>query len=169
VSSNLEEVDEFSPTSPESEARAHFCYAACYDYSGQIFTDQTGRFIPPLSTGKNQIFLLYDYDSNSTWAEAMKSKTGPAILAAFKSVHKRLLQTGLRPILQSLDCECSEILKDFMKQEIVDYQLVPPSDYHHNAAERAIRTFKNHFISILCGTNKNFPCIYGTVSYHKRS
>ena len=26
-----------------------------------------------------------------------------------------------------------------------------------NATERAIQTFKSHFISILCGTNKNFP------------
>jgi hypothetical protein len=35
-----------------------------------------------------------------------------------------------------------------------NFQLVPPGIYRRNAAERAIRTFKNHFIaglSIYCG------------------
>jgi len=39
----------------------------------------------------------------------------------------------------------------------VDYQLVPPPIHQHNAAERTIHTFKNHFIAGLCSTNKNFP------------
>jgi hypothetical protein len=29
--------------------------------------------------------------------------------------------------------------------------------HHHNAAERAIRTFKNHFVAILCGADVKFP------------
>ena len=29
--------------------------------------------------------------------------------------------------------------------------------HRRNAAERAIRTFKNHFIAILCGTDPAFP------------
>ena len=114
TSPTLEEIDDLFPTSPEPGTRTHFCYAAVYDYSGQIFTDQTGRFITPSSTGNNQLFMLYDYDSNSIWAEQMKSKTGPAILAAYKTVDKRLLQAGLRPLLQRLDNECSEILKEFI-------------------------------------------------------
>jgi hypothetical protein len=39
----------------------------------------------------------------------------------------------------------------------VDFQLVPPGIHRRNAAERAIRTFKNHFIAGLCSVNKNFP------------
>ena len=39
----------------------------------------------------------------------------------------------------------------------VDFQLAPPHMHRRNAAERAIRTFKNHFIAILCGTDPNFP------------
>ena len=31
------------------------------------------------------------------------------------------------------------------------YQLVPPHTHRSNAAERAIRTFKAHFLSILAG------------------
>jgi hypothetical protein len=37
------------------------------------------------------------------------------------------------------------------------FQLVPPHDHQRNIAEKAIQTFKGHFISILCGTDKDFP------------
>jgi hypothetical protein len=39
----------------------------------------------------------------------------------------------------------------------VDFQLVPPGIHRGNAAERAIRTFKNHLIAGLCSVDKNFP------------
>jgi hypothetical protein len=55
TSPKLEEPDEFFPTSLDPGACTHFCYTACYDYSGQIFTDQTGCFIMPSSTGNNQL------------------------------------------------------------------------------------------------------------------
>jgi hypothetical protein len=37
------------------------------------------------------------------------------------------------------------------------YQLVPPDVHCANAAERAIRTFKAHFLSILAGIDTSFP------------
>jgi hypothetical protein len=37
------------------------------------------------------------------------------------------------------------------------YQLVPPHIHRLNAAERAIRTFKNHFIAGLCLADDDFP------------
>jgi hypothetical protein len=35
--------------------------------------------------------------------------------------------------------------------------LPPPGIHRRNAAERAIRTFKNHFIAGLCGVDQYFP------------
>ena len=37
------------------------------------------------------------------------------------------------------------------------YQLVPSHDHIWNIAEKAIQVFKYHSVSVLCGTNKNFP------------
>ena len=37
------------------------------------------------------------------------------------------------------------------------YQLVPPNVHRRNIAERAIRTFKAHFISVLAGVDPTFP------------
>lgn len=138
-------------------ARTHHCYAACVQYTGQIYTDQTGRFVTPSSNGSTELFVLYDYDSNYIHVEPMKGKSGPEILAAYQRAFKVLCAAGLRPQLQRLDNEASETLKQFMTDENVDFQLVPPGVHRRNAAERAIRTFKNHFIAGLCSLDKDFP------------
>jgi hypothetical protein len=49
--------------------------------------------------------------------------------------------------LQKLDNEASAALKHAMREETIDYQLVPPQVHHRNTAERAIRIFKT--ISLL--------------------
>jgi hypothetical protein len=43
----------------------------------------------------------------------------------------------------------------------INYQLVPPHMHRRNAAERAIRTFKNHFISGLQHATQTFHSIFG--------
>jgi hypothetical protein len=56
-----------------------------------------------------------------------------------------------------LDNEASTTLKEYNKSEQVDYQLAPPQVHRRNAAERAIRTWKNHLTPGLCSTDTNFP------------
>ena len=63
----------------------------------------------------------------------------------------------MKPQLQRLDNECSKSLKTFMHEQEIYYQLVPPGVHRRNAAERAIRTFQNHFIAGLCSVDKEFP------------
>ena len=46
--------------------------------------------------------------------------------------------------------------KSFHKYEIT-FQLVPPNMHRRNAAERAIRTFKSHFLSGLATCDPDFP------------
>ena len=64
---------------------------------------------------------------------------------------------GPQTRLHWLDNEASKVLKTFIDKEQTKYQLTPPHIHQHNAAERAICTFKNHFISGLCSVDKNFP------------
>ncbi|KAI2506705.1 Reverse transcriptase (RNA-dependent DNA polymerase) [Fragilaria crotonensis] len=146
------------PNSDPDNQRTHHCFASIVEPpTGQIHTDQTGKFVVASSTGNNYILVLYDYDSNSILVAPMRSRTGPCILAAFQGLHARLVAAGLRPRLHRLDNECSVALKQFLVAEDIDFQLVPPGMHRRNAAERAIRTFKNHFIAGLCSVDKNFP------------
>jgi hypothetical protein len=151
------------PQSEPGNPRTHECFAAIYEPpdtiypEGKIYTDLTGRFIAESSTGNNYLFVLYDYDSNAILCEPIKNRTKHSILAAFQMLHTKLVKAGVRPKLQRLDNECSDILKDFMTAEGIDYQLVPPHVHRRNAAERAIRTLKNHFVTTLCSTDPAFP------------
>ena len=103
------------------------------------------------------MLVIYDYDSNFIHVEPMPSKSGPSILAAYASAHALLTSRGLKPALQRLDNEASEALQTFMAEANVDFQLAPPYLHRLNAAERAIQTFKHHFIAGLCSTDRNFP------------
>jgi hypothetical protein len=48
-------------------------------------------------------------------------------------------------------------LKDAFQKYIINFQQVPPKEHCVNAAERAIRTFKNHFVSVLCTVDSQYP------------
>ena len=87
----------------------------------------------------------------------MTSRTGPALLAAYKCFHQTLTSRGLRPKLQQLDNKTSTALKEYMFDKGVDFQLTPAGIHRGNAAELAIRTFKNHLIAILCSSDPKFP------------
>ena len=56
--------------------RTHHCYTTTFEIptTGKIFTDQTGRFPIPSSTGNQYVFVLYYYDSNYIHAIAIKNR-----------------------------------------------------------------------------------------------
>ena len=149
-------ADDHTPPSLQSQ-RSHELFAHCAPITGQLFSDLTGRFVQPSCSGNTDMLVLYDYDSNFIHVEPMKSKSGPEILAAYQRAHALLTSRGLRPLLQRLDNEASAALQSFMADNAIDFQLAPPHVHRRNAAERAIRTFKNHFIAGLCSTDPSFP------------
>ena len=154
----LEELDDFHPPaiSPPAQ-RTYHIYADYASTTGKVFTDQTGRFLQPSSHGNSDMLVFYEYDSNYIHVEPMKNKTGSEILAAYTRAHTLFTSRGLKPQLQRLDNEASTALKSYMESQDVDFQLVPPHVHRRNAAERAIRTFKNHFVAGLCSIDRNFP------------
>ena len=56
-----------------------------------------------------------------------------------------------------LDNECLTVLQKFMTEKDGRFQIVPPYLPRQISAERAIQTFKNHFIARLDSVNKKFP------------
>ena len=61
------------------------------------------------------------------------------------------------PLRQILDNILSEAYKEEIRHTCMTYQLVPPDDHRRNLAERAIQTWKNHFVSVLSGAASTFP------------
>jgi hypothetical protein len=64
---------------------------------------------------------------------------------------------GFKPKLQTMDNEVSAALKKYFTEKEMSYQLVPPHCNRTNAAERAIRTFKENFKAGLATVDPDFP------------
>jgi hypothetical protein len=87
----------------------------------------------------------------------MKSRSALEWVKAYDSAHQELTVKGFKPKLQTLDNEASAALKNFFTVNDIAYQLVPPHCHRRNAAERAIRTFKEHFVAGLSSVDPSFP------------
>jgi hypothetical protein len=121
------------------------------------YSDQTGLFPIPSSRGNHYMFILYHQDTNTIHAIGIPNRKGPSIRDAWETTHHLLVQKGHAPELHILDNECSQDLKNAFLANKIAFQCVPPHVHRVNAAERAIRTFKNHFIASLCTVDTTFP------------
>ena len=152
--------DEFRPIlqdHTEHKTRTNMIYVKAIEATGQIYTDQTGRFPTTSSRGNKYVMILYDYNSNAILAEPLKSKSEGEMIRAYTKLLEYLSGRGLKPRIQKLDNECPAGLKRFMTQNEVEFQLVPPHIHRRNPAERAISSWKDHFIASLSSTDKQFP------------
>ena len=71
-------------------------------------------------------------------------------MAAYNIIMQRLKDRDMLVNLQVLENESSKEYKTIIKDKgNIKYQLVPSHIHCQNASERAILTFKAHFISIL--------------------
>jgi hypothetical protein len=87
----------------------------------------------------------------------MKSMSASEWLKAYEHIQQELTSRGFKPKLQTLDNEASAALKSFFTGNDVEYQLVPPRCHQRNSDERAIHTFKEHFVSCLASVDPDFP------------
>jgi Reverse transcriptase (RNA-dependent DNA polymerase) len=149
-------TDTFPEPTPDNH-RSHLCYLAAAEPKQVVYTDQTGRLPHPSASGNNYLLIAYDYDSNAILLRPIKNRTAEALTAAIADVHSTLTKGGCRPLFHRLDNECPQHLKDYLTNRNVTYQLAPPDDHRSNAAERAIRTAKNHLAAGWHSTDNNFP------------
>jgi hypothetical protein len=129
--------------------KTQFVYAATID-AGINYTYQTGRFPEVSSKGNKYIMILYDYNSNAIFAQSINDRTDPELLKAFQFMKQELVARGLKPKLMKLDNKASKLLKAYLHQQDITFQLVPPYSHRQNSAERAIKSFKDHLIDGLC-------------------
>jgi hypothetical protein len=136
--------------------KTHLVYAVVVD-QGQLYTDLTGKFPVRSRKGNSYVMVCYIYDCNYIKVIPMKSRSASEWVKAYDTVHQELTVKGFKPKLQTLDNEASVALKNFFTVNDIAYQLVSPHCHRRNAAERAIRTFKEHFVDGLSSVDPAFP------------
>ena len=115
-----------------------FCFAALADtHEGVIYTDLPGPF--PVESFQ------------------MKSRSAACMVEAYRSIYEYLTDRGFKPKVKVMDNECSKAVKAYILSQNVALQLAESDNHRANAAERAIQTFKNHFIAGLATVDPAFP------------
>jgi hypothetical protein len=135
-----------------------FCFGAFADKrSGIVYNDLTGLF-PYMSLQGNICFLIvYHYESNAILALPISGLDDNTIFAAYKTQFEFLESKGQKIKLNVMDNQCTKQIKKFLTINDCDLMLVEPHNHQVNAAEHAIQTFKDHFISALATTDSKFP------------
>jgi hypothetical protein len=124
----------------------------------KLFTNDTGRFPVRARSGNQYVMIAFHADGNLILQQPFKTKSDRHRIAAYNSIMTRLAARGLSVDLQILDNEASLAYKEAITFKWnATFQLVPPDMHRRNRAERAIRTFKDHFLAILSGVDAAFP------------
>jgi hypothetical protein len=127
------------------------------DLNEEIHTDQTGAFPHTSQRGNRYIIVAVHLDANYIFAEPMKNRMEGEMIRVYQKILNRMKAAGLGLKKQVLNNKCSVAIKACIKENSMDYELVPPGQHRRNQAEQAIQTFKAHFISILAGVDDKFP------------
>ena len=155
VKETIESNDAFPDKENEKSNELYYCILKigkdiCY-------TDLTGRFPYTSSRGTNYIFVLYHYDGNTILLHPLRNREADTICTAWEETQRRIKATCTSPKHYIMDNETSNMITDTMEEHKVTFQLVPPHQHRRNAAERAIRTCKNHLLAGLATCHPDFP------------
>jgi hypothetical protein len=155
-STSKAQVADVPATDAIKGTKTHLVYAVLVD-QGQLYTDLTGKFPVRSSKGNFYFMVCYVYECNYVKVIPMKSRSASEWVNAYDHIHQELTAKGFKPKLQNLNNEASAALKHFFNANDVEYQLVRPHCHRRNAAECAIQTFKDHFVTGLSSVDPTFP------------
>ena len=123
-----------------------------------MYSDQTGKFPIPSSQGNKYIMVAVELDGNYIDAEPLKTKGTQSLINAYQAIFNRWKTTKvINPNWHILDNEAPDAFKQAIRENKCRVELTPADQHRRNAAERAIQTFKGHFISVLAGVSDDFP------------
>ena len=146
---------DFFPHADWPNIKQHTTYTVVHKQTA--FFDLTGKFPHQSAQGNNYLMVTYDYDSNAILVKPIPNREAASITKAWELNHARLAKVAAAPKHNILDNEFSADLQRALNKHGITYEMVPPHIHRRNAAERAIRTFKNHFLAGLAGVDPDFP------------
>ncbi len=93
--------------------------------------------------------VFYHESSNVINVETTRSRSGTDLLVALQQAFKFFTDRGAAPLLVCMDNECSEGKMNLLATTTpIKFELTPVAQHRTNVAERAISTWKDHFIYI---------------------
>ncbi len=137
--------------------KTHKAFFRIEDLSNLIHTNQTRAFPFTFQWDNRYIMVAIHLNANYIFVKPMHSRSKEEMIRAYKKIINRMRLAGLGLKKHILDNKALEAFKQCIREQQMQYELVPLGNHQRNQAERAIQTFKAHFILILAGVNDKFP------------
>ena len=117
-----------------------------------MFSDQMGKFRSTSACSNKYIMVAVELDGNYIDGEPLQSRSAKSLTKAYQAIFQHWKATGvICPNWHILDNKAPEMLKQAIHENKCRVELTPVDQHRCNTAERAIQTFKGHFISVLAG------------------
>ena len=81
------------------------------------------------------------------------------MIAAFKENITYLKKRGFKSVFNIIDNLASKSVNKYLEKDNIKLKLIEPHNHRVNAAESAIKTFKNHTIAGLSTCDGKFPSV----------
>ena len=138
------------PTGPTRHVTCHLVAV-----TGRHALDATGPIPAPL--GVQYHLMMFAHDPNYLHIELTPSRQAADVRDAVVRGIEFFTARGFPPLLERLDNEISGLLAKYFQSHDIAIELVPPKSHRRNPAERAIRTWANHFEATLACADPTFP------------
>ncbi len=158
-STTVKPASEIKSSREQETHRQNYIFVKIYKLSETIDTDQMGAFPVTSQRVYRYIMVGIHIDTNYIFCETMKNRMEGEMIKAYQKMVDRIQLAGLGLKHHPLDNECSNNFKKCIRKNNMTHKLVPPDCHRRYMAERAIQTFKNHFVSILSGVDDRFPFV----------
>ena len=149
--------EDFFPTQTEKTQHCIFKMIDMNELNNKSHMDLCGRFPYTSSRGAKYILVVYDHDSNLIEGITLKSRNTTEITSKWQILYDKITTNTVTTSFWIIDNEASRYLKTALKEKKQEFQLTPPHIHRINAAERAIRTYKNHLLAGIATCDREYP------------
>ena len=112
---------------------------------------------------RKYLLVAYAHNPNTIIIKKIKSHSIKDLLHAYTIIYQILKTRGLAPIFKKYNNEYPEAFKTFLHKKVL-FQCPTPYEHRTKPAEKAIDTFKCHFIVCLTSVNLLPPSTYSVAS-----
>jgi hypothetical protein len=152
-----------SSTSQPSEAEEDYIFTSTHPLRDitdlNLHNDLTGAFTPTSHNGNAYILIMFSPAHNYIHVEPQRSRSAADFIRSYRAGLNFWSKRATNLSTLRVDNELPLSLRNFITTQhpSINIDLCPPNSHRANKAERAIQTFKDHFIATLAAVDPSFP------------
>jgi hypothetical protein len=123
---------EDSPYHQTQITKTHKVFFPVNDLTDSVHTNQTGAFPFTSQRGNRYVMVAIHLDANYIFVEPMRNRTKEEMIQAYENIINRMRMAGLGITRHTLDNEASDALKQCIRLQQIEFELVPPGNHKRN-------------------------------------